>query len=152
QGFVTSSNGAFSLTETAEDYLLPDSPTYYGGMLDLRLSTISLYSYESLKQAILNNGPQAYGTGDPFPTHAVDPVPAAAFTRAMHSRSVAASLAWPRLLDLSPYRTMLDIAGGSGAHAIGAVSACPQLQSIVFDMASVCPIAAENAAARGLTG
>ncbi|MCI0628783.1 MAG: acetylserotonin O-methyltransferase [Acidobacteria bacterium] len=152
QGFVESSNGAYSLTPAAEDYLLPDSPTYYGGMLDLRLSTISLYSFESLKQAVLSNAPQAYGGGDAFESHATSASRAETFTRAMHSRSIAAALAWPRLLDLSRHHKMLDIAGGSGAHAIGATLAWPQLEAIVLDIAPVCSIAAEYAALQGLSG
>jgi hypothetical protein len=46
---------------------------------------------------------------------------------------------------------MLDIAGGSGAHAIGATLEWPQLKAIVFDIAPVCPIAEEYAASNGLS-
>src|SRR6266851_4816644 len=72
QGFVESSHGIYSLTPTAEDYLLPESATYYGGMLDLRISTISLYSFETLKRAVLSDAPPAYGDGDAFKSHSID--------------------------------------------------------------------------------
>lgn len=152
QGFVQCSNGRYSLTTTAEDYLLPDSPTYYGGMLDLRIATLDLYSFNAMKRAVLTNAPQVYGDGDAFGSHAVDAKRAETFTRAMQSRSVAPSRVWPRLLDLSQHETMLDVAGGSGAHAIGAVLEWPQLHAIVFDLAPVCSIAQEYIAARGLQG
>ena len=91
QGFVEFSNGVYSLSTTAEDYLLPDSPTYYGGMLDLRISTISSYGFEPMKRAVLSNAPQAYGDGDIFESHATNLSRAQTFTRAMHSRSIAAA-------------------------------------------------------------
>jgi hypothetical protein len=112
QGFVDCANGVYSLTTAAEDYLLPDSPTYYGGMLDLLTATSSLYGFEPLKRAVLHNTPPAYGDGGIFEAHAADAVRTQRFTRAMHSRSIAAALAWPQLLDLSSYKKMLDIAGG----------------------------------------
>jgi hypothetical protein len=150
QGFVHCANGAYSLTALAEDYLLPDSPTYYGGMLDLRIATASLHGFEALKQAVLRNTPPAYGDGGIFEAHAVDAARTQKFTRAMHSRSIAAALAWPQKLDLSKHRKMLDIAGGSGAHSIGAALQWPQLEAIVFDIPVVCPIAEEYIAAAGL--
>jgi hypothetical protein len=151
QGFVDCASGAYSLTAAAEDYLLPDSPTYYGGMLDLRISTISLHGFEALKQAVLRNTPPGYGDGGVFEAHAADAGRAQKFTRAMHSRSVAAALAWPEILDLSKHRKMLDIAGGSGAHAIGATLQWPRLEAIIFDIPAVCPIAEEYVAAAGLS-
>lgn len=151
QGLVAFADGKYLLTALAEDYMLPESPTYYGGMLDLRIATMSLYGFDALKQAVLADAPQAYGGGDVFKAHAADSSRAQAFTRGMHSRSMAAALAWPRLLDLSGNRTMLDIAGGSGAHAIGATLQWPQLQAIVFDIPPVCSIADEYAATNGLS-
>jgi hypothetical protein len=150
QGFAKCAGGVYSLTPTAEDYLLPGSPTYYGGMLDLRISTISLYTFDALKQAVLTDAPRVYEDGDAFRSHANDARRAEQFTRAMHSRSIAAALAWPKLLDLSRHRLMLDVGGGSGAHSIGAALNWPQLDSVVFDIAPVCSIAAEYAREREL--
>ena len=44
---------------------------------------------------------------------------------------------------------MLDIGGGSGAHAIGAVQRWPDLQAIVLDLATVCEVAEEIVARHG---
>jgi hypothetical protein len=86
------------LTSLAEDYLLPESPTYYGGMLDLRIATSSTNSLDALKRAVLNDAAPAYGGGGIFESHAANVGRAETFTHAMHSRSIAAALAWPRLL------------------------------------------------------
>ena len=67
----------------------------------------------------------------------------------MHSQSTAAACAWPRQLDLSRNRSLLDVGGGSGAHAIGAVRQWPNLRAIVFDMAAVCELASEYAKEAG---
>jgi hypothetical protein len=151
QGFVESANGIYRLTSLAEDYLLPESPTYYGGMLDLRIATNSFNSFDALKRAVLNDVAPAYGGENLFESNAASVSRAETFTRAMHSRSVAAALAWPRLLDLSGNRVMLDVAGGSGAHSIGAALAWPNLRGVIFDMEQVCSIAREYVKAEGLS-
>jgi ubiquinone/menaquinone biosynthesis C-methylase UbiE len=63
----------------------------------------------------------------------------------MHSLSVGPATAWRAKLDLSSHRTMLDVGGGSGAHAIGAVSRWPKLHAIVLEAAPVCEVAREFA-------
>jgi len=49
QGFVESVGDRYGLTPTGEDYLLPDSPTFYGGMLNLRIASLAYNNFESLK-------------------------------------------------------------------------------------------------------
>lgn len=149
-GLATQEAGRYSLTPLAEDYLLETSPTYFGAALDLNIANNSLVSFEKLKRAVLTNSPQAYEGGDIFQSHEKQADLARAFTRAMHSSSVAPSLAWPPKLDLSSYRLLLDIGGGSGAHAIAATTTWPALNAIVFDIPPVCDVAGEFIAARNL--
>jgi hypothetical protein len=151
QGFVHCSNDMYKLTPTAEEYLLPESPTYYGPMIDLRMAAMPVYTFETLKNSVLSDIPQAYGGRDVFAGNAADSTRAQVFTRAMHSRSMAAALAWPKLLDLSGHRRLLDIGGGSGAHSIGVALQWPQLAATVLDIAPVCSIAAQYVAAERLS-
>ena len=152
QGFVESDEGRYWLSSTGEDYLLPDSPTSYAGMLDLRIESLKYNNFEGLKKAVLTNSPQAYGGGDIFRTHAESTRRAEIFTRGMHSRSMSAGLAWPKLLDLSKNHVMLDIAGGSGAHSIGTALEWPDLQAIVLDIAPICTIAQQYINSHELEG
>lgn len=152
QGFVESGDGRFWLTSTGEDYLLPDSPTSYAGMLDLRIEGLKYNNFDGLKKAVLTNAPQAYGGGDIFQSHAESRSRAEVFTRGMHGRSMSAGLVWPKLLDLSRTRVMLDIGGGSGAHAIGAAITWPALQAIVLDIAPICSIAEQYIKSHDLGG
>jgi cyclopropane fatty-acyl-phospholipid synthase-like methyltransferase len=67
-------------------------------------------------------------------------------------------MAWPRHVDLGArdvlpdvlLDVLLDIGGGSGVHAISAVTQCPGLRAIVLDLPTVCDIAAGYIRQRGL--
>jgi cyclopropane fatty-acyl-phospholipid synthase-like methyltransferase len=54
------------------------------------------------------------------------------------------------MIDLSGASVLLDIGGGSGAHAIGAVQRWPRLLAIVFDLPPVCQVAEGYVARYGL--
>ncbi len=142
-GLVQVKDGYYSLTLFAEDYLLESSPTYLGGFLDILIVNDHLFSFESIKKAVITNSSQVYSGNKLFQTHEEQAVLARAFTYGMHSHSMAAALAWPEVIDLSGYRLLLDIGGGSGAHAIGATLKWPKLQAQIIDLAPVCEVAQE---------
>ncbi len=142
-GLVRLDDDRYSLTPFAEEYLVENSPTSFSGYLDTVIATYSVYSVESLKKAVLTNSPQVYGGKDWIETHEEQAEQARTFTRAMHGLSMGAALVWPEAVDLSEYRLMLDIGGGSGAHAIGAAQRWPNLEATVLDVAPVCKVAEE---------
>jgi O-methyltransferase domain/Dimerisation domain len=149
-GLVREEEGRYSLTPLAEDYLLEESPVYFGGFLDYTLKNRSVLTFDTLRRAVLTNSPQVYGGGDIYKSHEENEEPARAFTRMMHSHSMAPALAWPAKIDLTGHRAMLDIGGGSGAHSIGATLGWPQLRAVVLDLPAVCGVAAEYVARYGL--
>lgn len=151
-GFVRLNNGRFRLTPLSEDYLLPDSPTYFGSYFDIIIGNYAACSIEAFEKAARSGKPQVYGGEEVFQTHEAKADLARAFTRAMHSMSMAAALAWPERLDLSRHRVMLDVGGGSGAHAIAATRRWPKLQAIILDLAPVCEVAREIVARQGPPG
>ncbi len=150
-GLVELKEGAYQLTQLSEDYLIESSPTYFGGFLDLKIANSSLYSYDTLKQAVLTDSPRIYGGVDLFKAHDDRESLAVSFTRAMHSTSIGPALAWPGYVDLSKHRLMVDIGGGSGAHAIGALNHWPHLKAIVFERPNVCAVSKEIFARYGLS-
>src|SRR5262249_37088682 len=89
----------------------------------------------NLETCVRSDRSLAYGRGETFQEHAEQAARARVFTQAMHSQSTAPAMAWPDKLDLSNHRMMLDIAGGSGAHAIGALQ--PHLKGTVYEMSPV---------------
>lgn len=148
--FVQVDRGYYSLTKQAEEYLLEDSPTYFGGFLDMVTANHQVNSYESLQKAVLTNSSQVYASGDLFESHQEQAALARAFTVAMHGHSMAAALAWTEIIDLTQHQVFLDIGGGSGAHSIAAALKWQHLQAIVADLPPVCEVATEFIARYGL--
>ena len=135
--------GRYSLTELAEIYFLESSPAYFGEYLDLIIVSDEMSSFQTVKKAVLENKSQVYAGEDMYNCHKEQQAQARAFTRAMHGVSISPALVWPKHVDLSEQKLMLDIGGGSGAHCIGATQHWPNLQAIVFDLPSVCEAAKE---------
>ena len=92
-GLVEERDGWYSLRPVAEDYLLEGSATYFGGYFDMMIQNYSMYSFESLRRAVLTNTPQFYGGDDLFTSHRNRADRVRTYTRAMHSASMAAALA-----------------------------------------------------------
>lgn len=150
QGFLVLDGDRYRLTALSEDYLLKRSPTYFGDYWDLLIDNHQVFSFDALEKAILHNAPQAYGVDDIYQTHREEAERTRQFTRAMHAISVPPAIAWSQKVDLSAHRTMLDIGGGSGAHTLMATRATPTLGGVIFDLATVCPVAEDYIGQYGL--
>lgn len=140
-GFLSLEQGRYSLTAVTEEYLLEKSPNYFGFFWDLMIDNYQVCSFSTLEQAILTDSPQVYGGGDIFQSHEEQIELLHRFTRGMHSFSITSAFAWPEVMDFSQHRVMLDVAGGSAAHSIGAASKLPNLQVIFLDFRQVCEVA-----------
>ncbi len=149
-GLVEVQNGQYSLTPLAEDYLLESSPTYFGRYLDFLTAQYPLFSFESVKKAVLTDSPVVYGGKDWVKSHEEQAALARGFGLAMHSHSAAPAMAWPEAVDLSGNHLLLDLGGGLGTHSMGAVRRWPGLKSVIFEVATVCEIAKEFIAGEGL--
>lgn len=143
-GLLTvTTNDRIQLSNIAETYLLSESPYYWGDLINIGIQNPDVMSYEKFKEALQTNKAKVYGDEDFFEKNEENAELTKAFTRAMHSKSLASSSYWTKNLDLSSYRCLLDIGGGSGAHSISAVQAWPHLQAIVYDRPFVCEVADE---------
>jgi O-methyltransferase/methyltransferase family protein len=151
-GLVQRAEERYGLTSVSEEYLVPSSPTFFGGRLDMMIANENqpVGFLDPLKEAVRTNASQIYAGAGLFTVHAQDAARAGTFTRAMHGVSMGPALVWPDTLDLAGHRIMLDIGGGSGAHAIGATQRWPSLHAIVLDLAPVCEVADEYIAHYGL--
>ena len=149
-GILDLNDNYYFLTSFAKDYLLESSPTYFGGFLELNIANDAILSFDKLKNAVLTNSSQVYDNGKLFQSHEEQVKLAQVFTHAMHGHSMGAALAWSSSIDLSKYQVLLDIGGGSGAHAIAATLKWSNLQAIVLDMAPVCEVAEKFIANYGL--
>jgi hypothetical protein len=149
-GLLRCRDGRYSLTPLAEAFFLPGAATSFGDYWDMLIRRHRLYSFESLRQAIVTNTP-SYDRLYPGGPHSAEERDwPTAFTRAMHARGVAAALTWPGLVDLSSRRVLLDLGGGSGVHAIAAVKRWQTLAAIVLEREPICRIADHHIAESGL--
>lgn len=151
-GLLTAREARYELTPLASTYLLESSPHYFGAYLDLLNVNDEVWSFESVKQAIVSGKQQAYAGDEVFKSDEGQAALArAAFiTHAMHGHSAGAAYGWPELIDLSDCQKMLDVGGGSGIHATAAARRWPRLQAVVYDLPPVCEVAKEYIARAGL--
>ncbi|KVE39315.1 methyltransferase [Burkholderia sp. TSV86] len=138
-GFVRRDAERFTLTALGEDLLLPGSPTYFGAFWDLMYDNSGTFSIAGLDAALERNAPRVYGEeGGIFHLHQQDAALGMRFMYAMQSISAAHAPVWPAKLDLAAHRMMLDIGGGPGTQALGALSIWPSLRATIFDLPAVC--------------
>jgi|HigsolmetaAR202D_1030399.scaffolds.fasta_scaffold00324_12 hypothetical protein len=141
----------YSLTHLSRTYLLEDSPDYFGFTFELWTKNPDISTFQGVKKMIMTNSPQIYGGVDEvFSSHEEQEEMAKHFTRAMHSNSVGPARVWPSVVDLSKHKLMLDIGGGSGAHAMGAVKYYSHLKSMIYELPAVASVAREFVEAEGL--
>lgn len=150
-GLLEARAGRYALLPLAREFFLPESPVHFGGYWDLMIEFCDLHSFRSIRQAILGGEPPAPRLGFADGRRAGEEERGCALTRAMHDRGAVAARVWPRLVDLSRHRVLLDVGGGSGVHAIGAVRQWPHLRALVFDRPRVCALAEELVRAAGLS-
>jgi hypothetical protein len=144
-GLLATAGGVrYAPTRLVRDHLLPGSPFYIGGLLDLESQCFVTPS--NLIEAMHRNAPGVYGETDPWEKISSDPQAAADFTRAMHSVSIRPAFALVATFDFSSIRSLLDVAGGSGILAIAAALRNPGLRATVLELPAVADVAHETVA------
>ncbi|MEO2219670.1 methyltransferase [Chromobacterium vaccinii] len=141
QGLLEQRDGRYAPTPLARGFLTGGSDTSFNGVLASARRQEEAFSYGFFKASMAGGQSQLFGGTDLFDNNAQDPEHCEVFTRAMHSKSRGPAQAWVRQIDLSGHDCLLDVGGGSGAHAISALERWPALQAVVFDLPQVCGIA-----------
>lgn len=140
-GFIHRHASSYALSATGKEYLVKTSPYYFGDFWNLMIDNAHLFAFEHLEKAVVTNTPQFQkDVLDIFDANQKNQQQGIKFTHAMHSLSMAQSCFWPRCIDLQADTLLLDIGGGSGAHAIGALAQWPHLRAVVFDYAAICKV------------
>ncbi len=147
-GFLERHGGKFHLAEVARNFLLPESPFYWGGML--RFMRDFPFTRQAVQDALQKDRPKYLEGEDLWETHETKPEVAAAFTHAMHSRSVHLGRAVGLRCDFTGVRRFLDVAGGSGVFSMGVALANPGVRCTVAELPVVCGLAKEYVAKAGL--
>lgn len=150
-GFLAQRDGCFHVTDTTRQFLLHDSPFYWGALL-ARVGA-GLPQHKSLCNLLTGTDSE----GSPFssarrPVKAwesgqLKPELARRIAAFMHSHSLPAALGAARNADFSPVTRLLDVGGGSGCFSIALAQRYPDLHCTVMDLPAMCEVAQEYIAA-----
>jgi len=149
-GLVEERQRVFHLTTVAREHLVKGSPwflePYFGSLKDRPVALDLLKVLRTGKPA--NWGSQSHEKDKDWHKSIETEEFATQFTAAMDCRGVYLAQAVAKSIDLSRYRHLLDIAGGSGIYACSLVTHYPQLSATVFEKPPVDTIAARAIANR----
>ena len=131
-GLLKVERDVYSNTPETDYFLVPGKPTYTGGT-----QLLSLHWTNILKTAdsIRSGSPQARIDYSAMSIEELE----AGFGRFYHN-TVATARNIVERYDLSSYRTLLDVGGGTGALAITVTESCPNIQATVVDLPNVTPL------------
>lgn len=147
-GYLVQQDGIFSLTNVSRNFLLPESPYYWGGILHLMRSTP--LSHDSLLEAVRKDKSTIYQGSDIWETHEVELEQAKVFTRHMHSQTVSPAIGAALHGDFKEVKHLLDVGGGSGAFSFALAQRYPDMRCTIFEMPVVCKIAEDYISEAGL--
>lgn len=150
-GLLEKTDSGYRNTPLSEAYLVHGKPYYFGGFV--QMADKRLYAdWGRLTEALRANRPT---TWDPAVQSSAfdgeDPTMLAFFWEAMHSLSTMTARKLGEAVDLSHFRRLLDIGGGSGAYDIELCKQYGDLRATVLDLPHVAAIAAGKIAEAGLT-
>jgi predicted O-methyltransferase YrrM len=132
-GLLTIDDGRFANTPEADHCLVRGKPTYLGG----RHAFFTARYQEALQTAasIRTGRPQAKLDFPSMSSEALEK-----FLRGLHPGTVASGRDLMARCDLSSFRHLIDVGGGSGGLALAVAAATPQLRATVIDLPSVTPV------------
>lgn len=138
-GLVSQVGGAYTNAPAAARYLVPGAPAYFG---DYYRFQIDRHLYPQMPHIEAGLVGDAAGLAHVSMSGMLDdPVEAEAFSRAQHAGSLGPALLFSKLVDLGDARTLLDVAGGTGAYSITLAQQNPELQATIIDFPSVIDVA-----------
>jgi hypothetical protein len=143
-------DGRFHLTDTAANFLVPDSPYYCGG-------TFQNFARRDSNTANLRRAMHSADTdSDRYQVRDWQPgeitlAQAEAGARALHGLSFATAVSTARRGNFSGVRRLLDVAGGAGAFAIALALRHPDLRCTVAELPVVCQVTQRYAAEFGVS-
>ncbi len=139
---VTKTDGCYQNGPAASACLVPGKPAYQGHIV----------RHQSHGWGMWGRMPETIRTGRAVNTGVCErsPEELRAFILGMSDIGRQSAADMLGVLDLSPYRHMLDLGGGPGTYSIAFLNAHPQMRATLFDRPEVCDIAREQVDAAGL--
>jgi acetylserotonin O-methyltransferase len=142
--------GDYANTAAAAAYLTSTSPRRFTGYINYS-NAVLWKLWGNLEDAVregTNRWKQTYGWDGPLFDHFFHtPEALREFLMGMHGFGTLSSPVVVNSIDLSRFRTMIDLGGATGHLAIAACQRYTDLQAIVFDLPAALPLAKEIIAA-----
>lgn len=136
-GFLKHKTGKIHLTPSAEKYLLPESPFYWGAIFE---SAHSKSEHQQVLRAINDsikttstkkeNKPKKYGNLSSAVTKK--------FMSMLHAMIYAPATAAVKSTQFKTINSLLDMGGSSGSFSTAFVRKYPQKNACIFDLPNVC--------------
>jgi len=147
-GLLERKEGKYACSPETERYLVKSSPSYFGDYYRFQVRHCLMPDFLRLDELIRENRAVM---ADDWSEFMGDHQKARLFILGQHSASQGAGRMLASIFDFSPFRKMVDLAGGSGACSIAACRNNPELTSVIVDFPNVLRIAEEIAAREGLS-
>lgn len=141
-------DGSYTLMPEALRYLVKSSPSYFGDYYRFEVRHCLMPDFIRLDELIKNNRAIM---ADDWAAYMADPEKARMFSLGQHSASLGGGRLLASVFDFSPYKSMIDLAGGTGACSIAACQRNPELRSTIVDFPNVVSLAEEIIAREGLS-
>ena len=147
-GLIVRDDDRFRNSPASERYLTRGSPAYFGEYYRLQINRQMYPALEYLDAGLAgdpgNLAPDIAGVMS-------DPAEAEVFSVAQHAASLGPAIQLAKMIDLHGIRTLLDVAGGSGAFSITLCKRYPELAATIIDFPNVIEVARRFIAAAGLS-
>lgn len=147
-GYVEARDGYYSITDTSRQYLLPESPYSWGGLLKSnRRSRFLSPLCDALSHVLLTPDPEEAvpsssadqgANADAWARGEISLEGARAVAEYFQSHSGTAAIGLAQNGDFSSSKRLLDVGGGSGVYSIELAKSYPELRCTVLELASVC--------------
>ena len=143
-GLVVRDRDSFGNSKAAQQYLVRGGANFFGDYYRLQIDKQIYPSLQHLADGLSGRPTESiYGLIQ-------DPVEADLFSSAQHQGSSGPAVLLARRVDLSASKSLLDVAGGTGAFSIELCRRYPELRSTIVDFPSVISVARRYVEERGL--
>jgi SAM-dependent methyltransferase len=148
-GLIVRDDAGFHNSPAGGRYLARGGPAYFGDYYRLQIDRQIYPSLEHLDAGLAGEAADLalYSTAGLMS----DPVEAEAFSLAQHAGSLGPALELAKTVDLDGSRTLLDVAGGSGAFSITMCKRYPEMTATIIDFPNVVEVARRYVAEAGLS-
>jgi acetylserotonin O-methyltransferase len=145
-GLLQSTNGQYANTPSSTAYLTSNSPNRMLGYANYS-DTVLWQLWDHLDDAIregTHRWKQTYGWDGPIFSHFFKtPEAKREFLYGMHGFGLLSSPVVVNAVDLSPFKTIVDLGAATGHLTIAACRRWPNLAGVVFDLPDAIPLAEE---------